>query len=358
MKRKLRITGIILLSLFIWCCQEEAQNQRSRWTEEQAKIWAEETGWLRGSNFIPSNAINQLEMWQAETFDTATINRELGYAERLGFNVMRVYLHHKAWQQDPDGFKDRLNTYLSISSNHKIRTLFVFFDDCWNKKSTIGRQPDPKPGIHNSGWVQDPGQKESSDSTYFPLLEEYVKDIMNHFGSDKRIVMWDLYNEPGNSGKADSSMNLLKNVFLWARQTRAMQPVTSAIWIDRLPNLSRFQLENSDIITYHNYNKDSSMTAEIESLRKYNRPLVCSEYMARTNGSRFENILPLLKKEKVGAINWGLVSGKTNTIYRWGDTAHVDGSEPDPWFHDIFRKDGKAYQQAEVDLIRNECLNK
>ena len=349
---KFLVTALILLM----GCQSTEQ-ERQKWSEEQANEWSAKVGWLRGSNFIPSNAINQLEMWQAETFDTVTIDRELGYAENLGFNIMRVYLHHKAWTQDREGFKKRMDKYLTISSKHHISTLFVFFDDCWNKTSTIGKQPDPKPGIHNSGWVQDPGHKESADSTYFPILEEYVKDIMNHFAKDSRIVLWDLYNEPGNSGKGESSLNLLTQVFKWARSTKATQPVTSGVWKQSLTNYNKFQLENSDIITFHNYQSDSSMVVWINEFKIHNRPLVCTEYMARTNGSKFGNILPILKRENVGAINWGLVSGKTNTIYRWGDSTHVDGSEPNPWFHDIFRTDGTPYLQEEIDLITKECKN-
>jgi len=355
---KIKLLGAIaVIILFLSSGCQTNNNQGQKWSEKQAAEWFAKVGWLRGSDFIPSTAINQLEMWQKETFDTTTINRELGWAEGIGMNCMRVYVHHLAWQVDKEGFKDRMNQYLSIADRHGIKTIFVFFDDCWNPTYKPGKQPDPKPGIHNSGWVQDPGQKESADSTYFPILEKYVKDIIYQFGNDKRIVMWDLYNEPGNSGKADSSLNLLKHVFEWARSMKPIQPLTAGIWSNNL-NLNNFQLENSDIISFHNYNPDSSMKAAIAYYSKYNRPLVCTEYMARTNGSRFDNILPLLKKERVGAINWGLVSGKTNTMYRWGDTTHIDGSEPDLWFHDIFRKDGTPYLKEETDLIKRECLNK
>ncbi|MDX1907857.1 MAG: cellulase family glycosylhydrolase [Bacteroidia bacterium] len=333
-----------------------APTARTRWTPAQAQTWANQHGWMRGANFIPSTAINQLEMWQAETFDTATIRRELGYAAGLGFNLMRVYLHHKAWQQDSTGFKARMEQYLTLADGYGIRTMFVFMDDCWNGTSTPGLQPAPKPGIHNSGWVQDPGQRESADTTYFPILARYVRDVMTHFATDERIVLWDLYNEPGNSGKGNASMPLLQAVFTWARSTPATQPVTSGVWNASLRDLNVRQLAESDIITFHNYTDPASMQATIDSLRAYERPLLCSEYMARKNGSTFETILPILKREQVSAINWGLVSGKTNTIYAWSDTTHQDGSEPALWFHDIFRQDGTPYLQAEVDLIRRECL--
>ena len=355
MKRKLSYKLFLVSIILFFGCRISERNDQ-RWTEEKAIEWSATNGWLRGCNFIPSTAVNQLEMWQEETFDTVTIKRELGFGEAIGFNVMRVFLHHKAWIQDPAGFKNRMDQYLTISSRHNIKTMFVFFDDCWNGTSTPGRQPAPKPGIHNSGWLQDPGQTESADTSLFPVLEKYVKDIMNHFASDNRIVLWDLYNEPGNSNKSDTSLNLLKKVFSWARSTKTTQPLTSGIWNHTLINLTEFQIANSDIITFHNYEPDSLMKVAIDSLRKYNRTLLCSEYMARTLGSKFGNILPLLKKENIGAINWGLVSGKTNTIYPWSDKSHTDGSEPELWFTDIFRPDGTPYLKEETDLIRNECL--
>lgn len=324
---------------------------RDVWSEEQADEWYEEWPWLRGSDFLPSTAINQLEMWQAETFDTATIDRELGWAENIGMNSMRVYLHHLAWEIDPQGFKDRMDQYLTIADRHNISTLFVFFDDCWNPTYKAGKQPDPKPGIHNSGWVRDPGDLLHADTTLFITLEKYVKDVLEHFRDDDRIVLWDLYNEPGNSGYGNKSMPLLRRVFAWAREVNPGQPLSVGVWNEQMVDLGTFQLENSDVITYHNYSDKETHQQWIDSLRAYGRPLICTEYMARTRNSLFKDILPLLKDEKIGAYNWGLVAGKSNTIYAW-DTPMLDGREPGVWFHDIFRKDGTPYDVNEVKLIR------
>jgi hypothetical protein len=321
-----------------------------RWTTEKANEWYSHEGWLRGSNFIPSTAINQLEMWQAESFDTATINRELGWAQSIGLNVMRVFLHHLAWEVDPKGFKNRMEQYLTIANKHNIATVFVFFDDCWNPTYKAGKQPAPKPGVHNSGWVRDPGDL-GKDSTIYPLLQNYVKDILSHFAKDKRIALWDLYNEPGNSGNGNNSMTLLKKVFQWGREVNPSQPLSSGVWSKDLTDLNKFQLENADVITYHNYSDEIQHKAAIDTLRQYKRPLICTEYMARKHNSRFDNIMPLLKAENVAAINWGLVAGKTNTMYAW-DEPIPDGSEPKLWFHEIFRKDGKPYKEEEVKIIK------
>lgn len=344
-----------IIAAFIFTCIAVSA-QKPKWTETKAKEWYAKQGWLRGSNFQPSTAINQLEMFQAASFDTAAINKELGWAKDLGFNVMRVYLHHLLWTSDKAGFKKRLDTYLSISSKHGIKTLFVFFDDCWNDTAFVGTQPQPKPGIHNSGWVRDPGTMLYTNPDTLKTLEAYVKDVMTTFKNDSRILMWDLYNEPGNNAQHNKSMPLLKAVFQWAREVNPSQPVTAGVWNNAPPfkELNKFQLENSDIITYHNYNYIDHHKNAIDTLRKYNRPLICTEYMARRNGSLFQLILPLLKQENVGAINWGFVSGKTNTIFAW-DTPIKDGKEPLLWFHDIYRKDGTPFSKYEVDFIKQIC---
>jgi len=354
-----RICHLVLLLVLIGCKAKEVADVQSAeakprdiWTVQQANDWYQSRDWLRGSDFIPSSAINQLEMWQAETFDTATINRELGYAESIGLNSMRVYLHHAAWQIDSVGFKQRVDQYLQIADKHHISTLFVLFDDCWNPVYQTGPQPPPKPGVHNSGWIRDPGDKLHQDSTLWPVLERYVKDVLTQFRDDKRIVLWDLYNEPGNSGYGNKSMPLLEKTFYWGRQVNPSQPLSAGVWSKELVDLNNFQLANSDVITYHNYSDREEHQQWIDSLRTYNRPLICTEYMARTRNSFFATIMPMLKKQNIGAYNWGLVSGKTNTIYAW-DTPMPDGREPQVWFHDIFRKDGTPYKQEEVDLIKS-----
>lgn len=352
----MRIQQLLIVFLFnalLFTSTLNAQQQNTRWSEARAKEWYAKQGWLRGCNFQPSSAINQLEMFQPETFDTVTIDRELGWAEELGFNVMRVYLHHLLWTADKEGFKQRLDKYLSISSKHKIKTLFVFFDDCWNDTAWVGKQPDPKPGIHNSGWVRDPGTMLYIHPDTIRTLEAYVKDIMTTFKDDQRILLWDLYNEPGNSGHGMKSMDLLKAVFGWARAVNPSQPISVGIWTNdgNLNAMNAFQLEHSDIITYHNYSAVDNHRQMVDTLKKYSRPLICTEYMARRTKSTFQQIMPFLKSENIAAINWGFVSGKTNTIFAW-DTPIKHGKEPKLWFHDIYRKDKSPFREDEIKFLK------
>ncbi len=341
-----------LLTLFVATTIANAQTARPVWTKQKAAEWYSTKGWLRGCDFIPSTAINQLEMWQKQTFDTATIDKELGWAQSIGLNCMRVFLHHVAWQEDKQGFKDRMNQYLAIANRHGIVTMFVFFDDCWNETYHAGKQPEPKTGIHNSGWIRDPGKLLYDEPKLVDTLEMYVKDVLTTFKNDKRILLWDLYNEPGNSNYGAKSLPLLEKEFQWGREINPSQPLSAGIWNKDFAELNAYQLANSDVITYHDYNPVDVHQKTIDSLRKYGRPLLCTEYMARPRNSTFATVMPVLKKENVAAINWGLVEGKTNTKYAW-DTPMPSGGEPKVWFHEIFRQDGAPYSQQEVSLIKS-----
>ena len=299
-----------------------------QWSIEKTQEWEKKQPWFFGANFIPSTAINQLEMWQKETFDPATIHRELGFAQRIGMNIMRVYLHDLLWEHDCKGFIEHIEQYLNIADTKNIKTIFVLFDDCWNGQFALGLQPDPVPYTHNSGWLQSPGHSIAEDSTQWPRLEKYVKELLQHFKLDERIVAWDLYNEPGNGEEGDAndgfrrgdlSVPLLVETFAWARTVAGLtQPLTAGIWSPQ-EKVNRCLLENSDIISFHSYSSpEKGLQKQISQCQQHRRPVICTEYMARSNGSTFANCTLLLKEQGIGAINWGLVSGKTQTIYPWG----------------------------------------
>jgi len=319
-----------------------------RWTAEKANRWYAAQPWLVGCDFIPSTAINQLEMWQEDTFDEATIDRELGWAAGIGMNTVRVYLHDLAWQANREGFKQRMNHFLRIADKHKIRPLFVIFDDCWNDNPKIGKQPEPIPGVHNSGWMQSPGKAVVNNPAEWRRLEEYVRDVVTTFAKDERILLWDLYNEPGNSEQHVKSLPLLKKAFEWARAAGPSQPLSAGVWYDN-KELNAFQLAASDVITFHNYNDAKSLTDQIAELKKLGRPVICTEWMRRPV-SVVQSHLPIFAKEHVAAINWGLVSGKSQTIYPWG--SKQGAPEPKPWFHDLFHKDGTPYDPAEIAVFK------
>jgi len=138
----------------------------------------------------------------------------------------------------------------------------------------------------------------------------------------------------------------------WAREINPSQPITSGMWSwdEGFKVINHFLTENSDIISFHHYGPAVDLDSLITRLKVHNRPLLCTEYMARSRNSRFQSHLPLFKKDKVGAINWGFVSGKTNTIYPWGSPEGAP--EPNPWFHDVLRKDGTPFDSLEVRFIK------
>lgn len=353
MRRLCQLSIALLLVLSLASCGKGSTGER--WTAARANAWYAELPWMAGCDYITSDAINQIEMWSAETYNAAQIDKEMGWAEELGLNTMRVYLSSVVYEKDADGMKQRMDNFLSICQKHGVRPLFCIFDDCWAAESSYGKQPEPKPGVHNSGWVQDPSAAMRKDTAkLYALMECYVKDLLKTFGQDERVLLWDLWNEPGNSDYFESTLPLLKKVYGWAREANPSQPLTMGIWNfdDRFLELNAFQLEHSDVISYHNYDNLASHEQEVKYLKLLNRPLVCTEYMARRRGSTFQSIMPMLKKNKVVAINWGFVSGKTNTIFAWDDP-QPDVKEPELWFHDIIRQDGTPFSQEEVDTIRS-----
>ena len=340
-----------------------------RWSAERAQAWYDAQPWLVGCNYIPADAVNQLQMWQAETFNPERIDRELAWAQDLGFNTLRVYLHHALWQQNAEGFVGRVDRFVSICGDHGIRPMLVLLDDVWSPTHALGPQPAPRPGVHNSGWLQSPGRAVLDDESRWGDVERYVVGVVGRFRDDPRVLAWDVYNEPGAPNndairageapdKADKTRRLLARAFDWTRAADPTQPLTAGVWATpwddpaTLSPLNQLQLGRSDVISFHAYHKPDEAKALSLALRRYGRPLLCTEYMARPMGSTFAALLPFFKEQKIAAYNWGFVAGRTNTIHGWGTWDEPDAGEPAIWFHDVLRPDGTPYDPAETDLIR------
>lgn len=372
----------LFLLFFSSIIQIQAQN---RWTAEKANKWYAQQPLMVGANFVPSTAINQLEMFQADTFDPATIDKELGWAAAIGMNTMRIFLHDLLYLQDPAGFKQRLDKVLNICAKHKIRPMLVFFDSCWYPFPKSGKQQEPTPGVHNSFWVQSPGAAALTDVSEYPRLEAYVKGIISTYKNDNRVWMWDLWNEPDNTnasswGEKNKKMEvankvaiitrLLPEVFKWARSASPSQPLTSGVWQpwnaenwkdeSKFSAMDKVQFDNSDVISFHHYGEPHDFEKIVLNLQKFNRPLVCTEYMARGSNSLFTNILPIAKQYKVSAINWGLVVGKTQTNLPWDswEKPYVNGHELKFWFHEVFNGDGSPYKKEETEAIKQATSKK
>ena len=323
-----------------------------QWPAAKAWEWSKNQPWLVGCNFVPSTAVNDVEMWQAETFDPATIERELGWAQGLGFNSVRVFLNYVVWRHGPDGFKKRFERFLALAAGHGILVMPVLFDDCAfaGKEPAVGQQDDPVPGVHNSGWVPSPGLKRVTDRAAWPDLERYVKDLAGAFGRDRRIVLWDLYNEPGNSAMGEKSLPLMEAAFAWAREAGPTQPLTVGAWADFRSPMQRRMMELSDVVSFHGYDPPQGIRAKLALCKEHGRPVVCTEWLLRQGGNTFEALLPLFRDERIGCYNWGLVAGRTQTYMPWG--SKKGAPIPALWQHDIFRTDGQPFQPAEVQFIK------
>jgi hypothetical protein len=367
--------ALMMVVLAVWSCSCNRQGMLDKggstdgtlWTSERIHDWYGSQPWLVGSNFIPSTAINPIEMWQEGTYDRETIDRELGFAEGMGMNTMRVFLHYLVWKEEGGAYLERIDDFLQMAEKNRIGIMFVFFDDCWDPFPSYGKQRDPVPMVHNSGWVQCPGWEILSDSGGHEQLRPYVQQILERFDGDKRVLAWDLYNEPGNLNrisyrdpdqKPEYSLILLEKVFRWAREVDPSQPLTTGVWTgdwsdpDSLSALNRFSLGNSDFISFHCYLDPEGFREFYLPLKRYGRPVVCTEFMSRGSNGLFSALLPVMKEEKVGAYNWGLVAGRTQTIYSWESWVRDISAEAEFWHHDILRRDGTPYDASEVELIR------
>lgn len=341
--------------------------EQSRWTAGRADGWYRSQNRPVGANYITSSAVNQLEMFQAGTFDPARIDTELFWARLLGLNTIRVFLHDQLWTQDSAGFTHRLGQFVAIAARHQIKPLFVLLDSCWDPCPRSGPQREPTAGVHNSGWVQSPGAGRLGDGRYIRVLRDYITGVLGRFRNDDRILGWDLWNEPDNpawvyrdierSDKQEYVADLLPQVFRWARSVGPRQPLTSAVWDGEWADagnhnvISDIQLANSDVITFHCYGEPAAFELRIAELAALDRPIICTEYLARPLGSTIEEIMPIAKRHNVGALNWGLVAGKTQTYLPWDSWEHPYPTTPEVWFHDLLRPDGRPHRYPESEVL-------
>lgn len=329
-----------------------ASGEGQPWSRAKAWEWYTDIGSIRGCNYLPRTAVNSTEMWQATTFDPKTIDQELGWAEKMGYNSVRVFLQFVVWQEDGKAFKNRFSEFLRIADRHGISVMPILFDDCAfaGREPYLGPQADPVPGVHNSGWVPSPGLQRVTNSAAWPELEKYVRDLVGSFKSDRRVVVWDLYNEPGNSNMGEKSLPLVEAAFHWARSEEPRQPLTVGAWDNLYSPMSRRFFELSDVISFHAYDAPSGVKRKIEVCRSQGRPVLCTEWLRRQEGNTFEALLPVFRFNDVGWYHWGLVAGRTQTYMPWG--SKQGDPKPKVWQHDVLHPDGKPYDPAELELLR------
>lgn len=349
----------------------------NRWSEEKAQNWSEKKGWLCGFNYLPGTAVNWTEMWQRETFDPDRIRQELEWAAHAGYNTLRTNLPFIVWLHDREGLFERIHTFLSVCQLKGMQVMLTLMDDCGfsGDHPFIGRQKEPVPDLHNSQAAASPGRNIVMQPSLWGLVGEYIRDVIGHFAEDERVIVWDLYNEPTNRmiftlqgemafdpGLETYSIQLMEKAFLWAREMGPSQPLTVGAW--HIANIldpdapvythpaDQRAIELSDVISFHAYVPPELMTRAIGLLKQHNRPLFCTEWLARHAGSVMSEQLPVFRENNIGCYQWGLVRGRTQTHIPWPEIKKRDQNYRDRWFHDVFDETGNAYDPSEMELLK------
>ena len=350
---------------------------RERWTKEQAWEWYHREPWLRGCNFMSSDCANRIDQWQEYGFEERlkTTEEELALAEKTGFNTIRIILEYKVWEQQHDGFMERFERYLETAARHKIRCMVVFLNDCmqpkeWTKPVVFGEQHYDV-GYHGGrkqsqhGALPSMGYHLIDEPELAKKHEDWIREIIGKYREDPRIVVWDIYNEPGNSKRDPVTPPHLKRFFQVAREMDPKQPLTACAWripLDRnepLPEVEQLACELSDIISYHSYGTYDANIQMIKRLKDdYGRPILNTEWLARSLHNTVQEMFPLFYLEKIGCYNWGFVAGKYQTYEPWNSVWERYDKDPDldydftKWFHDLYRPSLRPYDPKEIELIR------
>jgi hypothetical protein len=327
--------------------------QDNRWSEKKANKWYKKQAWILGCNYVPSTAVNDVEFWQAETFDPETIERELAWAQKWGINSVRVFLNYVVWEADAEGYIKRFEQFLNIAAKHGISVMPVLFDDCnfSGGVAKVGKQAEPVPGVMLGNWVSSPPTAVRDDPESFLKLKAYLQGFIKHFGKDKRIILWDLYNEPYNGDKRNDTHPLMEQSFVWAREMKPIQPLTVGAWSRFDLPLSKKMFQLSDVISFHCYDKLDGVEKKMQVCAEYGRPVICTEWLRRQTGNTIQVILPFLKEKNAGSYIWGLVNGRTQTQYHW-QSSTTEHPKSDPWQHDLMYPDGTTYNQEEFELFK------
>jgi len=329
----------------------------NRWSQEQINAWWAQQPWLVGANYVPSDAVNNVEMWRKDTFHPELIRRELGYAAACGMNTVRVFLSYIVWEHEGEEFLRTFETFLQIADECGVLVMPILFDDCafdGGADPVYGPQPDPIPGIHNGRWVPSPGMGVQDDPAQQASCREYVHAIVGAHREDRRIVIWDLYNEPGNTDRMHRSLPLLIHAFQWAREMNPTQPLTAGMWryTEDWSGINQVIADISDLINLHHYESPEETRRLAGQYLASGRPVIISEWLHRPNGCTIQANLPFFKEKKIGAWQWGLIQGRTQTHLNWIAAVNADPDDPHIWQHDLLYPDGTPYCEEEIALLR------
>ena len=361
-----------------------AAGRNGPWPKEKAWEWYRAQPWMRGCNYMPASCANRVDQWQElgceERF--AEMERELQVAESIGFNTLRIIVELQGfgvWLEEHDGFMERFERCLEIMDKHNMRAIVVLGNDCMRPKS-VWKLPKPGPQHYDIGYhggrkqsqhgsfPGEIGHSQVDDPELKPKFFAMCEELMTKYREDRRIVIWNIWNEPGNSNRGEVSAAPLKELFELAWKIDPVQPLAADLWRDDFGTdpKSKNQAQCvagqlSDIISYHCYSDYEHQVRVIRLLRKhYDRPMVNTEWLARIMHNDVFTAYPLYYIEGIGCTCWGFVAGKYQTYEPWESAwKQIEKGTPESktwdmtkWLHDLYRPSLRPYDPKEIDLIK------
>ncbi len=351
----------------------------ARWSKEKAWNWYNSLPWIRGCNFMGSDCANRIDQWQEYGFEEklATAEKEFALMESIGYNSIRIIIEYEVWAEQHSGFMKRLDRYLDAADRHGITAMIVLSNECSVRTSTyvppVFGEQFWELGYHG-GKDFKTWYKHGSDERYnllddpevAPRYYEMVRELITRYKDDKRVLVWNLMNEPGN-GRGSKSLPHLKRFFEIGREIDPIQPLCADVWRGMnegraTTEIEQFALEESDVISYHSYASYMDNVLILNQLKAYDRPIFNTEWLCRPNGNTIDLMLPLFFLENVGCYQWGFVAGKYQTYepsqgiwkkYEEQGYEAVKSFDFTKWQHDLYRPGGRfPYDPSEIEIIK------
>lgn len=349
-----------------------------KWSKEKAWEWYNQFPWIRGFCYYPSCCVNRIEMWQEYGWDKVkpVIDSELKLAKEWGFNAIRIGGALELYIDQKESYLKHIDEVIEMADKYGIYVMWTFGGDCVVQKQNYswpkygpqdfdfgyhsGRANSPHVVMHQ------PGYNLIDEPEYEEEFYEMIRTIVSKYKDDKRIIVWDIFNEAGNSLRGMMSYRVIKNAFDIARSYNPIQPCASCCWSydkDRHPfkEIELKMLDMSDIILYHCYENYESSVEVIRFLKeKYDRPMMNTEWLHRIWHNNVEDLFPLFRKEKIGCFSWGWVTGKSQTRepWEWLFNEYDNGKGRDwdftKWQHDLVRPNLRPYDYKEYEIIKRE----
>ena len=353
---------------------------KTQWSAEKANRWYGKLPWLRGCNFIGSDCANRFDMWQSyrarEKLRTA--ERELALCRELGFNTVRLWIIFEAWLNEPEFFMEMLERYLTICAENGLSVMLCLANEEDLPQGEFGEfecrrvgEQDYALGYHQGRFPEPPETAARLKWHYAqspelaPAFWQMIREIVTRYAEDERILCWNVYNEPGNA-LGEACVPILERMFQEVRSCDPIQPLTADVWRgmgdDDWPEHREeaVALQNSDIISFHNYEPFPAFCRAVDRFRTLGRPLFCTEWLHRICRNEVRDTYPLMYLANIANYCWGFVVGKTQTNEPWEmiweqyEDPHIHTDyDFTKWQHDLFRPNLRPYDPRETELIRS-----